>query len=371
MNSLERLAQATALLPGDTSEERWARLVEQRMVAIGEPPFTQWWWDTLIEFWKSGKTALAVGKANRAGGTTHIQGMCAAPESLFRERKAIADSELVWANSSATVPLANGTLRLFAATLRALGMTEQPRRSKNDAKRLSPGDFFISEGSNAGPGTVEFLDICGNRCEFRSQPASRAGLSGFTGIGFTPDEVELWGGDKDNPTDLLDLGLSRLKGQPGTHAYAISRLFAEDGPLALICKRGDNEGLMIARLRKSGAEADERARLSLKRHLQDLARAGDRDARVYSEDARLTEEADPTSYIIPAWAALPEGGQYGSGPEAAIRDCWRLASIGWGLEPGEVPIDGLFRVYGGRPTGHEGARYFDARFLREARKRTA
>lgn len=371
MTDLDSLRKAAHDYPGDTPEERWARLTEARLLEAGEPPFSQWWWALMVAFWNSGKTALVVGKANRAGGTTHIVRMAATPESVFRERKPVADSELVWPNASATVKLANDSIRMFASTLRALGLREVKTRSKDEIKRVDSGSYFLREGSNAVAGSIEFLDGSGNRVEYRSQPASKAGLSGFTGMGFTADEVELWKGEAERPSEVLELGLSRLKGQAGTRAYAISRLFAEGGPLHTIAQLGDNEGQMVARLGATGARDDEIARLALRDHLKALATGGDRHARIYSEDPRLTEEADPASIVIPAWSALPVGkpGEYG--PDAAIRECWRLASTGWGLEPGEVPLEGLFRVYGGRPTGHEGARYFDTRFLREARERRA
>lgn len=362
MKSLEALRRLALGLPGETPEERWAALIEQKILAAGEPPFSLWWWETLRTFWRSGKTALIVLKANRAGGTTHIARMCAAPEMLFRERKAIADSEFVWANASATVPLANGSLRMVSSAMRCLGLDEVKWRRKDDAKRIAPMMFFISEGSSQTAGTIECLDYCGNRVEYRSQPASRAGLSGFTGIGFTPDEVELWKGEAEKPGEVLELGLSRLKGQTGAHTYAISRAFSEEGELYRMAQRGDTETLMIARLGARGARDDEAGRAALRDHLRALAMQGDRDAKRYVDDPRLTEEADPASPLIPAWSGIGP-------PEKTILECWKLAATGFGLDDGEIPIDGLFRVYGGRPTGHEGSRYFDARFLREARAR--
>ncbi len=369
MMGLEEDLIEASKLAGDTDEERWARLVEKRLIECGEPPFTSWWWSTSIDFWNSGKSALGVGAAVRAAKTSAIQGMHAVPQALYRERHAVTDSELVWANSSATVPLANGTLRMFASTMRAVGLSEATKRSKDEIKRLSPGTFFSREGSNAGAGTVEFLDVSGNRIEFRSQPASKAGLSGFTGIGFTADEAELYKGESDSPEEVLSLGMSRLKGQRGARAYLISKLFSETGPLYRILSRGDNEELMVARVGKRGAEEDQRARLHLKAHLEALGQIGDRHARIYSEDRRLTEESDPHSFVIPAWVALDVGDGGAPGSPTSIMSCWKLAASGIGLEPGEVPLDGLFRVYGGRPTGNEGSRYFDLRFLREARKR--
>lgn len=356
----EALRAALAEQPGETPEERWAALVESRLPP-GEPGFTPFWWRTMREFWRSGKTALLVGKANRAGGTTHIARMCAAPESVFRERTPVADSELVWANASATVPLANGSLRLFASTLRTLGYREVARRSKDELKRIDAGSMFVSDGSNAAPGRVEFLDLAGNRIEFRSQTASKAGMSGFTGIGLTADEAELWKGEAEKPSDVLGLGMSRLKGQSGAKAYLISRFFSEEGVLAKIAARGDTESLMVARLGAEGARDDEIGRAALREHLRAIGSQGDRASWRYAQDARLTEAADPASAIIPAWVGIGP-------PETTIIECWRLAGTGVDLEEGEIPIDGLFRVYGGRPTGHEGERYFDAEALKAARE---
>lgn len=349
MSMMQRLLAAARDLAGETPEEQWAQLVQNKLPP-DQPPFTPFWWRTLGRFWRSGKTALIVLKANRAGGTTHIARMCSAPEMLFRERHAIAESEFVWANASATVPLANGSLRMVASALRALGLDEVKRRSKDELKRIAPMQMFVGEGSVQTAGTIECLDISGNRVEYRSQPASRAGLSGFTGIGFTPDEVELWKGEAEQPEEVLELGLSRLKGQPGAHTYAISRAFSEEGVLYKMAMRGDTESLMIARLGEDGARDDETGRLALREHLRALGAQGDRAARRHSQDVRLVEEADPASPIIPAWAGIGP-------PEATILECWKLAVTGFGLEEGEVPLDGLLRVYGGRPTGREGERF--------------
>lgn len=356
----EGLRAAAANMPGETPEERWAAFVESKLPA-GEPGFTPWWWNTGRTFWRSDKTALVVLKANRAGGTSHTARMCAGPEMIFRERSTVADSELVWANASATVKLANDSLAMVAFTLRTAGYSEVKTRSKDEVKRLAPGVFFKRDGSNMAAGAIEFLDLCGNRIEYRSQPASKAGLSGFTGVGFSGDEIELWKGEAERPEEVLELGLSRLKGQAGAKAYLISRAFSEEGALYKIAMRGDTESLMVARLGEQGARDDEAGRLALRAHLRALGVAGDRAARGYSEDARLTEEADPASPIIPAWCGIGP-------PEASILECWRLASTGIGLEEGEVPLDGLLRVYGGRPTGREGEKYFSAAAIRAARE---
>lgn len=124
--------------------------------------------------------------------------------------------------------------------------------------------------------------------------------------------------------------------------------------------RGDTESLMIARLGEQGARDDEIGRLALREHLRRIGAAGDREALRYSQDSRLIEEADPASPLIPAWCGIGP-------PEASILDCWRLASTGVGLDDGEVPLDGMLRVYGGRPTGREGEKYFSKAAIDAAR----
>lgn len=368
--SLESLAKVAADLPGETPEERWALLVQNKLIEAGEPPFVEPWWEILRTFWRSGKRVLAVAGANRAGKTTHINGMCAMPQMMFRHREPFADSDLVWPNASATIDLANLSLRSAAAICRAVGFTEVKGRSKDLAKRLEPMTIFASEGNKNSPGTIEFLDVCNNRVEFRSSASTAMGLSGFTGTGGTADEVELKGwGTPQEAREAIGLMKSRLRGQRGTHIHLISRLFAEDGVLAKICKGGDNEGLMVARLGKRGAEYDERARRHLKRYLEGRAQQGDRAARRYSQDKRLIEAADPNSHILPGWSLLPIGEDREPGPEAAILSCWALAVDGTDLDEGEIPIDGLLRVYGGRPTGHEGQGWIDRPLLKEARER--
>lgn len=365
--TLEKLLAAARDLPGDTPEERWAALVEQRLGAAGEPPFAEWWREARASFWRSGKAVEVACKANRAGGTSHTVLQCAVPQSLFRERKAVGDSQLAWASASATLNLANDAIALFKTGLRALGFREVKTRSKDEVKRIGPMEFFARDGSFAMPGSVEFLDVNGNRCEYRSSVASKAGLSGFTGIGFTADEVGLWKGEAERPGDVLDLGLSRLKGQADARASLISRSFTTQDHLHRLAMRGDNEQLLVHRLGERGARYDEEARLALRDHLRVLARAGDKAARMYAEDPRLLEEADPGSVVIPAWSALPVGDGMTHGPAAAILACWRLSASGIGLDEGELPLDGLFRVYGGRPEGQEGQRYFNLKAIEAAR----
>lgn len=363
----EGLRAAAAKMPGETHEEQWAAFVESKLVAAGEPAFSPWWRSARAEFWRSGKTVEVACKANRAGGTHHTVLMCAVPQCIFRERKAVADTQLAWANSSATLALANDSIALFKTGLRALGFREVKSRSKDEVKRISSGEFFARDGSTAMPGSVEFLDLAGNRCEYRSSVASKAGLSGFTGIGFTADEIGLWKGEAEKPGDVLELGLSRLKGQRDARAHLISRSFTATDHLHRMALRGSNEALFVQRLGEGGARDDEYARRSLREYLIARAAQGDRAAKLFADDPRLDEDADPSSPIIPAWAALQIGdGAYG--PAAAILACWRLAAAGVGLDDGEVPLDGLFRVYGGRPDGQEGGRYFSAKAIDVARR---
>lgn len=362
------LREAALQMHGETPEERWAAFVESKLIAQGEPPFAEPWWEIMRAFWRSGKGVLAVGGANRAGKTSHVNGMCAIPEMLFRERAPYADSDLVWPNCSATIELANLSLRSAAFIARAVGFDEVKGRSKELAKRLNFGTVFVSEGNRSSPGTIEFIDTWENRVEYRSQAASAMGLSGYTGLGATADELELAGwGSPQETRDSIGLMKSRLKGQLGAHVYMISRLFAEEGVLATICARGDNEGLMVARLGTRGAEYDERARRHLKAYFEGRAQQGVREARRYAQDRRLTEEADPDSYVLPGWSLLPIGDQREPGPEAAIMSCWRRACDGTDLDEGEVPLDGLLRVYGGRPTGREGERYIEQAAIDAAR----
>lgn len=364
----EGLRVAAADMPGETPEERWAAFVEKKLIEAGEPPFAPWWRGARSGFWRSSRTVEVACKANRAGGTHHTVLQCAVPQCVFRERHAVADTQLAWANSSATLALANDSIALFKTGMRALGYREVKSRSKDEVKRISPGEFFARDGSTAMPGSVEFLDISGNRCEYRSSVASKAGLSGFTGIGFTADEVGLWKGEAEKPGDVLELGLSRLKGQAGARAHLISRSFTADDHLYRMALRGSNEALHVHCLGIEGARADEEARAALGAHLRALAQLGDRAARLCADDPRLTEEADPDSVVIPAWAALPLGAAGDYGPEPAILACWKLAAAGVGLDDGEIPLDGLFRVYGGRPDGQEGQRYFNLKAIEAARK---
>lgn len=352
------LAEANAY-PGDTPEERWAGFVESKLVEQGQPAFSPWWFGTidqpgvLRQFWRSSKSTLVVLGANRSVKTHTISLAAAVPELIFRERQAVGGTELVWASMSANVGLANASIKLFANALRALGYTEVSRRSKETVARLEPATFFVREWSTSSPGAVEFLDAHGVKVEYRSFPASITGASGYTAPGMTLDEVGAW--ECANPGQVVETAGGRTYRQRGAHQYLVSRAFSVDDVLYRMAMRGDSEGLFVARLGERGAADDERARLWLRDHLR--AR-GDFEL---AADERLIEQADPSSPLIPAWVGL-------SPAEESMADAWSRASAGAGLEVGETPLDGLFRVYGGRPGGAEGERLFKEIPLRECRK---
>jgi hypothetical protein len=134
-------------------------------------------------------------------------------------------------------------------------------------------------------------------------------------------------------------------------------------------RRGSNEGLYVANLGFRGSAANDVACETLRGHLLTRASQGDRNAASYAADPRLVEKLHPSSVFVPAWVALQIGkpGEYG--PGAAILECWNLAVTGTGLLPGESPIDGLFRAYGGRPIGNEGAAWYDGSLIETMKRR--
>ncbi len=361
MDRAKLIEQAAALRAGGCPADRpcercpeewgWFRWIEQR---IGEdaPPVSRWWGWTLHEFWTSGAPELAALVGMR-GTKSHTVCRVAVAESLFRERHPVLGTDLVWGIYSCDMHEASGRASTVAALLGAIGLQQVDRRDALDASA------FFRSGAQGGRTTISTFDLHDEPIEFRIAPATSGGASGYTGIGITCDELDLWkGGDgHSNANEVLSVLSPRLFGQHGAHLYRVSAPFAENSPHTRAVRDGDSEIQHVARLGPAGARRDQEARAAIARMFEDRARASDRrDDRdrfgAYAKDPRLAERADPLDYRIPTWVARD------GDVDEIVRDCWSRAARD-AKKDGSDPLALMFARFGARPLGATGGRMFD------------
>lgn len=345
---------------GWPEEWGWFRWLERRigLPGVGAPPVSRWWGWALREFWVSGKPELAALVGMR-GTKSHTMCRVAVAEALFRERKPVLGTDLVWGIYSCDMHEANGRASTLTALLGALGFSEATTRAT-----VESGSYFRAGGS--GRSSISTYDVTGNPIEFRISPATSGGASGYTGIGITCDELDLWkGGDgNSNAAEVLSVLGPRLFGQTGARMYRISAPFSETSPHTRDVRQGDNDAQHVARLGVDGAKRDDAAREALALMFEDRARgSGKRGERErygsYASDARLREKASPDDYRIPTWVAR-------DGDLAEVmRDCWMRAAKDAGAD-GSDPLALLFARFGARPYGATGSRLIDPMLIDRA-----
>jgi hypothetical protein len=353
--------------PGESKIAAWGRWIERKLIDAGEPPRSIWWAEKLAEFDRSRATSFAAGVGQRGGKSTDIIAYRLLPVALFGDHKPVYGAELVIPVLSVDLREANGRQATAIHILKTIGMTQEKTRADVDRA----GAFFASPGTPQQPGEciIGRWDRVG--IKLRTQPASSGGASGFTAPAVLADELGLWSGEKESPRKVLEALQGRRKGVSEAYQYNVSRPFSETDELTKMIRGGSNEGLFVASLGAAGSTANDVACEVLRGHLISRASQGDNRSAAYAFDPRLKERLSPSSVFVPAWVALPIGlpGDYGPGP--AILECWRLAVSGEGLLPGESPIDGLFRAYGGRPIGNEGASWYDGNIIETMKCRDA
>lgn len=154
----------------DTS--MFERLLEQDRVLVqrGFPPLSDWWQRTLGEFYSSGKRWLVL-RVGRRGGKSSSLCRMAVVEVLYGKHEIPPGDVGYWAFVSVSREEASARLVTIKAILDALGEEYSPVESGIRLKSMNRG--------------------------FKVLPATIAGVSGFTAIGFTCDEMTKWR-DKDS-----------------------------------------------------------------------------------------------------------------------------------------------------------------------------
>lgn len=364
--------EARSLAPGEPEECAWLLWIEARLASEGYRPIPAWWAEAYRAFWRSGKRQM-VSSVGRRGTKSSSNMRVAVVETLFRKRRPEPGTELHWPILSCDLTEAGGRFSTLRQMLVAIGLREVDKQDKVD------GGSFFATSNNFGRGRILLWDADGHAVEFRTSPASITGVSGFTALGGTCDEVDLW---RDSSTGANPAGAvfemlrPTLKGQKGAHLYAFSAPFGERGPHTVMARQGDTELQHVSRLGEFGARLDNEARRGLARYFGEKATTSaltsDRQRyATYANDRRLDERADPNDVAIPSWVANPTNAD-GEGPDpvGAVLECFSLASGEAGREGGD-PLLELLARYGARPYAAGGHRLFDPVLLDAAMQRSA
>lgn len=347
-------------------EHGWLRQLDVVLSQLREPapPVSEWWYWSLGEFWRSGRTYGAWEKGQRSTASTTLARTLIA-ESFFRQRRLVLDQvgicSLVAVTKRETQTAIGATV---TSVIEALGLTEAGRGQEPTAST------YVGR-------TLDWtvLDASGYKISFQIRPPSLEGSAAGTFVGYLADEVNLW--DKEQslhaPADkVLEILGGRLAYQRGAHGYHTSTPEGRDGALSTIIRASlqyGSESIFIARLGELGARRDDIARRGLREHLSRRARdAPEQATRTscarWAADERLARDPDPRSTYIPTWSAR------GGDPVAEIMECWRLVDVALrdGKEGGD-PLDVLLHRYGAQPGGDSGRRIFGEQIIAEARAR--
>jgi hypothetical protein len=370
--------QAKRLAGDEPPEWGWFLWCEERYQRAKLDPMPVWWARHYRAFAASGASELVAAKGTRGGGSTNWVGW-ELSQLLFCPKIANASVELVLPVMGATVAHANGRALNFHERLRALGyeqLYERQRLGKRrgdgdetDAPtkaRVGDGQFWGSQPSANGINTIEFRDLEGRLITIRTACASKASASEMTACDFFGDEVAQWG-EAENTRQVLTLGRTRLKGQRPGKSYLISQPLP-DTEFYEICRAGSNRHRYVCTLGEDGVEMDRRARLWLRDECIRESRASGAHGRFFealAKDARIHEDLDPATPWNPAWAILPVGADREQGPEAAMRECCRLALLDIGRADGLDPLQQLWWGFGARPMAAGAHRWVDAQKANE------
>lgn len=375
MPDWKRVREAAGNLAPDEPEWGWLLWLESRLASETTNPWRPMpvlWTRLYRDFWRSGKRQM-VGSVGRRGTKSSSNCRVAVCEAILRPRRVEPGTDLAWPFMSCDMAEANGRFKTLKALLLAIGLRSVERQADLDI-----GTFWPTQPNQYGRSKIMLLDADEHPFDFRIMPGTIDGASGYTAIGATCDELDLWHDRSTNANPasaVLEMLRPTLKGQRGAHIYAFSAPFGERGPHTALVRRGDTDLQHVARLGRDGATLDEAARKALaelfasRARLDQSAEERTRYAR-YAADARLQEQADPTSTAIPSWAANPtdENGD-GPDPAGAIRECYALAA--GAAEDGTDPLIELLARYGARPYAAGGHRLFDLTLLEAASQRVA
>lgn len=257
--------------------------VDGLLATKGHPPMSDWWRQTLCNFYVSGKRwcLLLVG---RGGGKSTTLERAALVESIFEQRKSPPGQTWSWLFLSVLKSDARKRLDEIGALLDAIGVSHE---------RTAPD----------GVPTLTFEDANGNQVSLISIAATIAATSGPTSIGCTCDEEEKWADEKTgaNPaSEVLRSLRQTFRTRPNVRAYRCSSKFDDANIHFKDIKSGDTAAHFVARLGPVGLplalQGFERAA-----QFEALHERHDNARKLREYAATLTEQ----STAIPAWVANP------------------------------------------------------------------
>jgi hypothetical protein len=220
----ELVAKLEALYASQRDPDLFARLLEldDQLTAKGFPRMSQWWRDVLGRFYQSKKRWLVL-RVGRRGGKSSTLCRMAVVEVLWGNYAIPPGDVGYWAFISTTREEASARLVTIKAILDAIGVRYRPVENG-----------VIVEGRNVG---------------FKTYVATIAGVSGFTAIGFTADELAKWK-DKDTGANPANEVLKSLKPAmatvPNSKGILSSSPFSTIDAHAEAFDAGDSEFQMCA-----------------------------------------------------------------------------------------------------------------------------
>jgi hypothetical protein len=204
--------------------DRYARLLEldEALTAKGFPGMSDWWKDVLARFYSSKRRWLVL-RVGRRGGKSSTLCRMAVVEVLYGDYPIPPGDVGYWAFISTSREEASARLVTIKAILDAIRVKYRPVENG-----------VIVEGRNVG---------------FKTYVATIAGVSGFTAIGFTADELAKWK-DKDTGANPANEVLKSLK--PAMATVPNSRGILSSSPFSTLDAHaeafdaGDSENQMCA-----------------------------------------------------------------------------------------------------------------------------
>jgi hypothetical protein len=175
--------------------------LERALIAAGFPPMSQWWRDTVVRFYESGRRQLVIRAGRRAGKSSSLCRVAVA-EGLFGEHTIPPGDVGVVAFISVSRDEANQRLRTVRAILDALRVPHRP----------------IEHG----------IELTSRPIAFKTYVATVAGVSGFTCVAAVADEASKWR-DSDSGANPASEVLGSLRPTMATQASA--KMFLSSSPL--------------------------------------------------------------------------------------------------------------------------------------------
>lgn len=302
-----------------------AHLREQdaRLVELGFPPISPWWWEQLERFYGSPRRwRQFVARVGRRGGKSSTLCRVLVCEARFGDHHITPGDVGVVAIISASKPEARKRLRTITAILDALGIGHHP-----------------AEGG---------IELDDRPIAFLVYAATVAGVSGFTAIAVLCDEVAKWK-DSDtgaNPaTQVLASVRPTMKTMPNARIFLISSPVTKVDAHAKAYDEGDNGFQIVAHAPTWVANQT---------ITEESTHADEPDDSVWSREYAAIPEDGEVGSLIPATAidattrtVLVRGALPGCHDAAAIdpgtrRNAWTLAIAGKRRFEGRVVVCVLF-----------------------------